>query len=416
ISEEEKKLTLFPDHEILRVVQGVSGVVRIRMEFSPVVFYGRFPVQLKDHKKLGIHFSYKENSFVLLSSSEEIKTSHNKACVEFDLHERESIIFSFSCSSQSPAILPELTITGWQRINQTIAYWKNWIASCRYHGPYKEQVKRSVLVLKILSHAPSGAIIAAPTTSLPERIGGERNWDYRFCWLRDASFTIRALIQLGFDEEANAYMNWILHATRLTRPELKVLYSVYGISHLKEKKLSWLKGYKNSRPVRIGNGADNQFQLDVYGEVLDAVFSYASRINGFDRDSRRFIVGLGKVIYRLWNQPDNGIWEVRSSPAHHTHSKVMAWVGLDRLIQLSQKYGWKEVPVKKYEQIKQAIEMQVEQNGFSTELQAYSRELCGNTLDASSLVFPLVGYCNEASPKMISTINCIQERLSKNLL
>jgi GH15 family glucan-1,4-alpha-glucosidase len=416
VTEEEKKLTLFPDHEILRVVQVTLGVIRFRMEFSPTVFYARYTPQLKNHQKLGIKFSFKENSYVLLSTLEEIKIIDNKAICEFDLREGEGAIFSFSCSSQSPAILPELAITGWQRIERTKEYWKNWMAKCTYKGLYQEQVKRSVLILKLLAHAPSGAIIAAPTTSLPESLGGERNWDYRYCWLRDASFTVRVLMQLGYKEEADAYMNWILHATRLTRPKLQVVYSVYGISRLKEKRLSWLNGYHNSRPVRIGNGAHQQFQLDVYGEVLDAVFEYSKQNKEFDRDSQKFIIGLGNTICKLWNQPDNGIWEVRSTPGHHTHSKVMAWVGLDRLIQLSKKYGWKKVPLSKYEQIKQDIEREVEQSGFNAELQSYCRELGGRSLDASVLVFPLVGYCDASSPKMFSTIQCIKKQLTTNNL
>jgi GH15 family glucan-1,4-alpha-glucosidase len=251
---------------------------------------------------------------VLLTTLEpdQIKVDHGtgKAMAEFDVRQGERIIFSFSYSNQSPAVLPELKETAWTRMQQTIHYWRDWIGKIKYTGVYEDQVRRSALALKLLAHAPSGSIIAAPTTSLPEIPGGERNWDYRYCWLRDASFTTRVLVKLGFEDEAHAYMNWILHATQLTRPKLQVVYSVYGHSNLKEETIDWLSGYKDSRPVRTGNKADGQFQLDIYGEVLDAVYSYAPLVKKFDRDSKKFIIGLGEAICELWNKPDNGIWEV----------------------------------------------------------------------------------------------------------
>lgn len=417
-TEEEKQLSLFPDHEILRIVQCISGTMQMKMEFMPTIFFGKRNAQLTNNQNNGIKFSWRENTYVLQTTlpAEQINVNKNQATVHFVIEQDRSIFFSFSCSSQSPAVLPELQTTAQERFRQTINYWKNWVSQCTYNGIYKEQVRRSALTLKLLAHAPSGAIIAAPTTSLPEDAGGERNWDYRYCWLRDASFTVRALINLGFKDEAHAYMNWILHATQLTQPKLQVLYSVYGHAKLKEKKLNWLEGFENSRPVRIGNGAHHQFQLDVYGEVLDAFYSYSKLIVEFDNSSRKFLLGLGKVICKQWDQPDNGIWEIRSSPAHHTHSKVMAWVGLDRLIKLSNKYKWLNVPVEKYERIKNEIEKQIETFGYNSELKTYTRDFNDHSLDASSLVFSLVEYCSASSPKMLSTVQCIAEKLSENNL
>ncbi len=415
-TEEEKTEGLFPDHEILRMVQCRAGRMQLKMEFQPTVFYGERSAVLTDGRNLGIKFSWKENSFVLLTTlpAEQISVGKATASCQFEITEGESVFFSFSCSCLSPAILPELKTTAWKRMQQTINYWKAWTSKCSYSGVYHEQVRRSALTLKLLTHAPSGAVIAAPTTSLPESPEGERNWDYRYCWLRDASFTVRALIKLGFPEEAHAYMSWILHATQLTQPELQVLYSVYGEAKLKEEKIDWLEGYEGAKPVRIGNGAYKQFQLDVYGEVLDAFFTYAKLIPEFDRSSRKFLLGLGEVICNTWNQPDNGIWEIRSSITHHTHSKVMAWVGLDRLIKLSRKYQWQNVPLDKYEQVKAELQAQIEKNGFNRDLQAYTREFNGRDLDASSLVFSLVDYCPATSPHMLSTVRCIREQLSEN--
>lgn len=418
-AEEEKQQSLFPDHELLRIVEGISGTVQMQLQYVPKIFYGKDTPRLKDQKNLGIHFAWKENTFILLSTLDpaQIEVKNNgagKVVAQFYVAPGQKVAFSLSYSSQSPAIIPELKMTAWKRMERTIRFWRDWITQCKYEGLYKEQVKRSALVLKLLAHAPSGAIIAAPTASLPEEIGGVRNWDYRYCWLRDASFTIRALLNLGFEAEAHAYMNWILHATRLTRPELQVVYSVYGQAKLKEETLDWLEGYKNSRPVRIGNGADGQFQLDVYGEVLDAVYTYSKVVKNFDRNSRKFILGLGKVICNIWDQPDNGIWEVRSSCVHYTHSKVMAWVGLDRLIKLCEKYQWEPASLQKFKKIATSIQKQVEQFGYNYQIGSYTRELKGNELDASLLILPLVDYCSASSSKMASTTQNIYEHLSEN--
>lgn len=422
MTEQEKTLALFPDHEILRIVEGISGSVSFRLEYAPRPYYGRHVPQLQDHQKLGIHFCWKENIYTLHSSLEPKQlildnATHNMATAEFVVKPGERILFSLSYSSQSPAVLPELKITGWQRMQQTISFWRNWISKCRYTGLYLEQVKRSALTLKLLAHAPTGAIIAAPTTSLPEKPGGTRNWDYRYCWLRDASFTTRVLVKLGFEAEAHAYMNWILHATQLTRPKLQVVYSVFGHASLPEKTLDWLEGYRGSRPVRIGNGADGQFQLDVYGEVLDAVYTYAPLVKDFDRSSRKFILGLGQIICKQWTQPDNGIWEIRAARLHHTHSLAMAWVGLDRLIWLSQQYKWKEAPLEMFQATASAIRQTIEQLGYNQQWRAYTRELNGKTLDASLLTLSLAGYCDPASPRMKATTRAIYEHLSeKDLL
>jgi GH15 family glucan-1,4-alpha-glucosidase len=418
MTEEEKEHSLFPEHEMLRVLEGISGTVQVRLHYAPRTFYGKNTPHLEDRKKLGIHFSWKGHIYTLLSTLEphqiRMPDGQHTAISDFLVKAGERVIFSLSYSSQNPAVLPELKTTGWKRMEHTIRFWKDWIGKCHYSGLYQEQVRRSALTLKLLTYAPSGAIIAAPTISLPEQVGGVRNWDYRYCWLRDASFTVRVLLALGFEEEAQAYMSWILHATQLTQPKLQVVYSVYGHASLKEKSLDWLKGYRDSRPVRIGNGADSQFQLDLYGEVLDAVYAYSPLVKRFDRSTKKFILGLGEAICKFWDQPDNGIWEVRSELIHHTHSKVMAWVGLDRLIKLAEKYHWKEAPLEKYHQVASHISTEVERFGYSDELKSYTRELKGDTLDASLLTFSLVGYCEPNSPRMTSTCELIYERLSKN--
>jgi GH15 family glucan-1,4-alpha-glucosidase len=416
-SEEIKKNSLFPDHEILRIVEGQKGSMTMRMEYVPRTFYGQHSPILKNKKRLGIHFEWKENNYCLLSSlepSEIVISEKTKAFAEFDVRAGQRVIFSLSCSGQSPTIIPEVQFNPWARMLHTIQYWHDWIAKCKYNGVYSAQVRRSALALKLLSHAPSGAIIAAPTTSIPEKIGGPRNWDYRYCWLRDASFTVRVLLKLGFEEEVHAYMNWILHATHLTRPKLQVVYSTYGHARLPERRIDWLSGYKNSKPVRIKNNADDQFQLDVYGEVLDAVYTYSDQVGQFDKNSKNFIIGLGKVICDLWDQPDNGIWEIRSSLLHHTHSKVMCWVGLDRLVKLCKKHGWTDAPVELFIKTSERVRRKVEGEGYNEQIGSYTRELNGIQLDASALTFSLVGYDDPSSPRIRSTIECIDTHLSEN--
>lgn len=269
VQEEDKKAQLFPDHEILRIVQSISGSVEMKVGYCPTFFYGKKNAKQKDFKKLGIHLYFKECIYVLQSTLPDMVLDSENETMKavFSIKEGEQVIFSLSSSAQQPAIIPEITTTAHHRLQQTIAYWQNWTAQCTYEGIFKDHVLRSALALKLLSHAPSGAIIAAATTSLPEEAGGSKNWDYRYCWLRDASFTVRALIKLGYCDEVHAYMNWIIHATRLTQPKLQVMYNVFGIAKLKEKEANWLEGYKNSKPVRVGNAAYKQYQLDVYGEV-----------------------------------------------------------------------------------------------------------------------------------------------------
>lgn len=417
-TEDEKKKSLHPDCELLRIVKCNRGRIQMRMEYFPTIFYGKKRVRFRGKKKFGFKFSWKTHIYILQSNLEydrfHTPKSKERTAIEFTLAEGEEVVFSLSYSCQNPAIIPEVKTTAAKRLNRAIRYWRDWIAHCNYSGWYKDEVERSVLAIKLLVHAPSGAIVAAPTTSLPEWIGGSRNWDYRYCWLRDASFTVRALLKLGYMEETHAFMNWILHATKLTFPRLQVVYTVFGESKIPEKTLHWLQGYKNSKPVRIGNEAFSQFQLDVYGEVLDAFFSYSKLIENFDNESRQFIIKLAKRITKIWDRPDEGIWEGRAKRQHHTHSKVMAWVGLDRVIKLIEKYNWKKAPVDDFVNVRDKIRRDIEENGFNPKVQSYTKVYGETDLDASLLTLSLQGYCDVNSTRMRSTINKIGEELSEN--
>ena len=417
-SEARKRSELWPEHEILRVLECTSGEVRFRMRYFPRENYGKEPASLRPFAHWGIGAHWGVNLLSLQTSLPEgtVRIENqgkgDLASAEFTLRAGERALFSLIFASDAPAVIAPLGKCAVDRLEQTIQYWQHWLGQCRYVGPYHNEVHRSALTLKLLTFAPSGAIIAAPTTSLPEWPGGERNWDYRYCWLRDASFTVRALTSLGYLDEAKAYVSWLLYTTSLTRPKLQVLYSVYGHASLPEKTLSWLPGYRNSRPVRIGNDAHNQLQLDIYGEVMDAAWHVAPHQDRIDNETRALIFGMARAVVQLWNQPDEGIWEVRSGRFHHTHSKVMAWVALNRFTAFCERYGWK--CKKEYGEIAAEIREQIETRGYNARLGAYTATLDGEDLDAAALLMPSYGYCDARSPRMVSTRSAIEKNLCRN--
>jgi GH15 family glucan-1,4-alpha-glucosidase len=260
--------------------------------------------------------------------------------------------------------------------------------------------------------APSGAMIAAPTTSLPTVIGGGENWDYRYCWLRDAAFTARSLFGLGFMDEANAFVSWMLHATRLTRPKLQVLYDVFGGNRSKETELDHLDGYADSRPVRIGNHAGVQFQLDPYGEVIEAVSHFVKRGGELDRETQKMLRQFGEFVCRNWHKPDNGIWEDRAPGQHYTYSRLMCWVALDRLIEMNDQGHIQGIPVSQFTESRDRIRRDIEDRGWSPTLESYTQLLGGKTLDASVLLMAAHGFDHASSWRMQHTHRSIRDRLS----
>jgi GH15 family glucan-1,4-alpha-glucosidase len=252
-------------------------------------------------------------------------------------------------------------------------------------------------------------MIAAPTTSLPERVGGDLNWDYRFCWLRDAAFTARALFGLGYREDAEAFVSWMLHATRLTRPELRVIYDVFGEGNTEETELSHLRGYADSSPVRVGNATREQLQLDVYGEVIEAVTYFLSSGGELDRETQKMLRQFGKFVCRHWQQPDNGIWEPRDKREHFTHSRLLCWVALDRLVQMEGRI--RGMPLEEFKHTRELIRRDIEDNGWNSQLGSYTQALRGKTLDATALLLALHKFHKASSPRMQKTYLRLQEGL-----
>ncbi len=300
-----------------------------------------------------------------------------------------------------------------QALIDTETFWRSWIAGCRYDGDYPEAVRRSLIVLKALTYQPTGGIVAAPTTSLPENIGGERNWDYRYCWLRDATFTLYALLNAGFKDEAVAWRDWLLRAVGGDPQNAQILYGVGGQRRIPEQVLNWLPGYAGSSPVRIGNAAHEQFQLDVYGEVIDALFQ--SRLHGLDpTDHGASLQGfLLEFLEGVWDQPDEGIWEVRGPRRHFTHSKVLAWVAFDRSVQAAERWGLRG-PVEKWRRIRQDIHDEVCREAFNTQLNSFTQSYGSDELDASTLLIPLLGFLPVHDRRVIGTIEAIQRDLMRD--
>ena len=409
-TEEFKRTTRLPDHEILRQLECSSGEAEIEMEFVPQSDYGLNPTPIRDMKKLGLKMKV-GNGVYWLRTNAPLDLGKDSVHSRFRIRAGDLFQFSFSYTEEAPAVLNPLGDFARDQIKRSISFWREWAGRASYDGPYRDAVIRSILALKLLTFAPSGAIIAAPTTSLPELIGGSLNWDYRFCWLRDASFTIRALLGLGYWDEAADFMEWLLHTTWLTQPKLETLYTVYGRRAFAEKELDHLSGYMDSRPVRIGNAARDQLQLDIYGEVIDAAAQFVFHGGTLDPTMQKTLTDFGRYIVKNWSLPDEGIWEPRSGRANHTHSRLMCWTAMDRLLNLGDR-GWNISDVSSFNETRQRIQHQITNRAWNSDIQSYVRVLDGNELDSTLLLLSWYGFEKADSPRMLQTYARICDQLS----
>ncbi|HET7038066.1 MAG TPA: glycoside hydrolase family 15 protein [Thermomicrobiaceae bacterium] len=412
LTEAQKRRFTIPSRAVVRRVVALSGQSQVRLTLKVRPNAGRTIPRIRVLGPGSYQLAWDSHA-LQVTSSVPLEVSPERALtalVTLRAGERLDLVLAHSAEAPAPLLRPA-SLDLIERLTED--FWRGWAARCRYDGPYREAVLRSALVLKALTFAPSGAVIAAPTTSLPEVIGGERNWDYRYCWLRDAAFTIRALLRLGYQKEARAFAAWLLYATRLTHPELQVMYTVFGNAHIPERVLAYLRGYRASWPVRIGNEAANQFQLDIYGEVLDALALYHRAGGAFDRDARGMLDGLVQVILRRWREPDDGIWEPRSGPAQHVHSKLMAAVGLDRALELAHG-GALRLPAHVVRE-RDAIRDWLLREGFDARRQSFT-SVPGGNLDAALLVIPLLDFLPPSDPRVIGTVEAVQRELADGAL
>jgi GH15 family glucan-1,4-alpha-glucosidase len=409
-SENFKRSALMADHEIVRQLACTEGEVEVRVSFHPRADYGLDPVRIRDLGKLGLRVDVGRGAYWLRCSMP-LRVQPDRAIATFFLKRGDVLQFSLSYTEESPAVLPALGHNTQAAIERSVRWWQQWAAKATYQGPYREAVTRSALALKLLTYAPSGAIVAAATTSLPERIGASLNWDYRYCWLRDASLTVRALLGLGYMEETESFMTWLLHATRMTQPELKILYTVFGQLAPHERELKYLRGYDGSVPVRIGNDARKQLQLDVYGEVIDASAQFGQSNGGFDRSTQKVLIGFGKYVAKNWDQPDEGIWEPRFGRQNNTHSRLLCWTALDRLLAMDEKGILHGVPRDWFTRERERIREQIQQRAWNDELNSYVDVLDGDGMDATLLRIPWYGFEEADSPRMKSTYRKVCEHL-----
>jgi GH15 family glucan-1,4-alpha-glucosidase len=402
---------LVPTHEIIRQVEGLAGELELSITFAPRAAYGLQPVALKPRGALGLCMQCGRGVYWLRSSIP-LKVTNGSAVARVTIRAGQTVRFSLSYSEEAPATLPSVDADVIaHRIALSVSWWQEWAKRAQYDGPHRDEVIRSALALKLMTYAPTGAMVAAPTTSLPERIGGNLNWDYRYCWLRDAALTVRAMLELGYSEEADAFITWLLQATRLTQPRLRVFYTVFGEKAPRERELPELDGYCGSRPVRTGNGARDQLQLDVYGEVIDAAAQYAFRGGYLDHEMQKVLMGFGNYVVDHWRLPDEGIWEPRTIRQNHTHSRLLCWTALDRLISLHEKGMLRNAPIERYKANAEAIRRQINDRCWNESLQSYVSCVDGAGLDASLLLLAWYGFDKPESPRIRSTYRAILEHL-----
>lgn len=410
LTEEEKREIMIPYRSIIRVVEGVEGIVEMEAECQLRPDDGQYLPRFAQRGREG-YFSNIDGGLFHLASDVSLEITSEKLSGSFTLRAGERAAFWLAYSKDAPAVYPRLDARIEELKERSIRYWRGWSSRCNYRGPYREEVLRSALVLKLLSFAPSNAIVAAPTTSLPEAIGFNRNWDYRYCWLRDASFTAQLFFRLGYFEEAAGFVQWMMHATRLTQPALKVVYDIYGRLGIPEREVAYLEGYLGSRPVRVGNNAEAQYQLDIYGELMDALWLFAENGHHVDREMKKSFCRMADYVADNWTYPDHGIWEIPGPRRHYVHSKVLCWTALDRAARLARKLG---VPcdLRRWERVGREIQEVVLNEGYNLSLNSFTQTLGGSALDATALIFPLVGFVDPKDPRLLSTIAAVEKALA----
>ena len=393
--------------DIVRIVVGRRGRVPMRTEIAFRFDYGSiipWVSRLEDGRLRAIAGP----DMVVIRSDIELHGENLTTVGEFVVGEGEQISFTMTWGPSH--LEPPASACAADALKTTEDFWTEWASHCTYEGEWREAVMRSLLTLKALTYSKTGGIVAAPTTSLPEQVGGSRNWDYRFCWLRDATLSLLALMDAGYYREAAEWRDWLLRAAAGSPDQLQIMYGLSGERLLREWELPWLAGYDDSRPVRVGNAAHGQMQLDVYGEIMDALHQARMGDIPDSADAWALQKALAAHLERIWEKPDQGIWEVRGSPQHFTHSKVMAWVALDRAVKSAEQFNL-DGPVDRWRELRDRIHADVCANAFNSELNCFVQAYGSTLLDASVLLLPLVGFLPARDPRIRSTVERIERHL-----
>ncbi|MEU3451234.1 glycoside hydrolase family 15 protein [Streptomyces thermolilacinus] len=395
--------------DVTRIVEGVTGrvemssVLRLRFDYGSVVPWMR--------RADGHRIAVAGPDSVWLRSEPRVKTwgQQYSTCSSFTVNPGEKVAF---CLTWHPSHEPRPPLVDpFMALEHTLEDWKSWAAQCTYEGPYREAVMRSLITLKALTYAPTGGIVAAATTSLPEELGGVRNWDYRYCWLRDSTLTLRALLSAGYVEEAAAWRDWLLRAVAGDPADLQIMYGLAGERRLPETEVPWLRGYGGARPVRIGNAAVKQLQLDVYGEVMDSL-SLAREV-GMPPQRQAWALQLSLLgfLESTWRQPDEGLWEVRGPRRHFVHSKVMAWVAADRAVRTLE--GDPSLPgdVARWRRMRDEVHREVCERGYDPVRNTFTQSYGSAELDAAVLMIPRVGFLPPDDPRVVGTVKAVRDEL-----
>ncbi|MBA2680016.1 MAG: glycoside hydrolase family 15 protein [Ktedonobacteraceae bacterium] len=404
------------EHKLIRSIAMVHGSLSFTLICRPAFNYARdsHDVVLSEN---GAAFRHQHFQINLASPLSLEPDEQGGAKATFTLHSGDALHFSLESNQENKPVSKPLSEETYQAaFHKTSHYWQNWLSQCQYQGRWREMVHRSALVLKLLTYAPTGAIVAAATTSLPESMGGERNWDYRYTWIRDASFSLYSLLTLGLTEEAGAFMGWLDARCHQLKDNgtLQPMYGITGEQTLTEISLDHLEGYRQSRPVRIGNGAYSQTQLDIYGEMMDAIFIF-NRHEAISYDLWLNVRRLLDWLADHWQDPDEGIWEVRGGPKQFLHSRLMSWVAFDRAIRIARDRGW-PAPTEKWVEIRSQIYEQIMNEAWNEKEQSFVQYYGSDAVDASSLLLMITNFTGNREPRMLSTIQHIKQELSEGAL
>ncbi len=405
------------NHRLVRRVNVMQGSFKFKMICQPAFDYARAEHTVKAYEN-GVVFRSKDLSLGL-ASEVPLTIQGNSAVCEFRLERGQNADFMLHRVEETGTAGESIQDKKLDDVlKDTVSFWRSWLSKCTYEGRWREMVHRSALVLKLLTFAPTGAIVAAPTTSLPETIGGVRNWDYRYTWIRDASFTCYALLNLGFKTEAGRFMEWIEARCRELDPKaggLQVMYGIDGRHDLTELNLDHLSGYRNSKPVRIGNGAFGQLQLDIYGELMDAIYLYSKYASPLSYDQWTYLRELMDWLCLNWQVPDSGLWESRAGKQHYVYSRMMTWVALDRALRLARQRGL-PADTSLWKKTRNAVYEEIIAKGWSDKRQSFVQYYGSDVLDASNLLMPLVKFLGPTDPLMLSTLDRISEELAFDAL